>query len=386
MFDIETELKKLPEKSGVYIMKDINDNIIYVGKAISLKRRVKQYFRKNNKTKRIENMVSLVDHFEYIVTDNEAEALILECNLIKENRPKFNVLLKDDKMYPYIRIDIKSDYPSVYITRNLQKDGARYFGPYANPGAAREMLNFIKEKFKIRQCKNFKSKDRACLNYHIGRCLAPCMKYVSKEEYKKQIEQIVMLLEGKTGVILKEIEKDMIEASKKLDYEKAAELRDRKLAIERVNEKQKVSNISENNIDVIGVYKNDISVCIEIFFVRSSRMIDRQHYFLGELKDMEISEIISGFIKQYYIEKPDIPNRIMIQENIEDKESIEKWLESKIKRKVEIKTPQKGEKQRFVEMAIRNAKITLENKSKAKMEILTELKSVLSLDKLPRKI
>lgn len=386
MFDIETELKKLPEKSGVYIMKDINDNIIYVGKAISLKRRVKQYFRKNNKTKRIENMVSLVDHFEYIVTDNEAEALILECNLIKENRPKFNVLLKDDKMYPYIRIDIKSDYPSVYITRNLQKDGARYFGPYANPGAAREMLNFIKEKFKIRQCKNFKSKDRACLNYHIGRCLAPCMKYVSKEEYKKQIEQIVMLLEGKTGVILKEIEKDMIEASKKLDYEKAAELRDRKLAIERVNEKQKVSNISENNIDVIGVYKNDISVCIEIFFVRSSRMIDRQHYFLGELKDMEISEIISGFIKQYYIEKPDIPNRIMIQENIEDKESIEKWLESKIKRKVEIKTPQKGEKQRFVEMAIRNAKITLENKSKDKMEILTELKSVLSLDKLPRKI
>ena len=386
MFDIETELKKLPEKSGVYIMKDINDNIIYVGKAISLKRRVKQYFRKNNKTKRIENMVSLVDHFEYIVTDNEAEALILECNLIKENRPKFNVLLKDDKMYPYIRIDIKSDYPSVYITRNLQKDGARYFGPYANPGAAREMLNFIKEKFKIRQCKNFKSKDRACLNYHIGRCLAPCMKYVSKEEYKKQIEQIVMLLEGKTGVILKEIEKDMIEASKKLDCEKAAELRDRKLAIERVNEKQKVSNISENNIDVIGVYKNDISVCIEIFFVRSSRMIDRQHYFLGELKDMEISEIISGFIKQYYIEKPDIPNRIMIQENIEDKESIEKWLESKIKRKVEIKTPQKGEKQRFVEMAIRNAKITLENKSKAKMEILTELKSVLSLDKLPRKI
>lgn len=386
MFDIETELKKLPEKSGVYIMKDINDNIIYVGKAISLKRRVKQYFRKNNKTKRIENMVSLVDHFEYIVTDNEAEALILECNLIKENRPKFNVLLKDDKMYPYIRIDIKSDYPSIYITRNIKNDGARYFGPYANPGAAREMLNFIKERFKIRQCKNFKSKDRACLNYHIGRCLAPCMQYVSTEDYKKQIEQIVMLLEGKTHVILKEIEKEMIEASKNLDYEKAAELRDRKLAIERVNEKQKVSNISENNIDVIGVYKNDISVCIEIFFVRSSKMIDREHYFFKELKDMEISEIISGFIKQYYIEKPDIPNRIMIQDNIEDKEIIEKWLEDKMKRKVEIRVPQKGEKQRFVEMAIRNAKITLENKSKDKMEILTELKDVLLLDKLPRKI
>jgi len=176
MFDIETELKKLPERPGVYIMKDKNDKIIYVGKAISLKRRVTQYFRKNNKTKRIENMAHTVDHFEYIVTDNEAEALILECNLIKENRPKFNVLLKDDKTYPYIKIDVKSEYPSVIVTRKILNDGAKYFGPYANPGAAREMLNFIRERFKIRQCRNFKSKDRACLNYHIGRCMAPCVR------------------------------------------------------------------------------------------------------------------------------------------------------------------------------------------------------------------
>ena len=386
MFDIETELKKLPDKSGVYIMRDKNDKIIYVGKAISLKRRVKQYFRKNNKTKRIENMVATVDHFEYIVTDNEAEALILECNLIKENRPKFNVLLKDDKTYPYIRIDIKSDYPSVIVTRRILNDGAKYFGPYANPGAAREMLGFIKERFKIRQCKNFKSKDRACLNYHIGKCLAPCMGYVSKEDYRKQIDQIIMLLEGKTGVILREIDKEMKEASANLDFEKAAELRDRKLAIERVNEKQKVSNISENNIDVIGVFKNELSVCVEIFFVRGSKMIDREHYFFKELKDMDISEIISGFIKQYYIDKPDLPNRIMIQEEIEDKEIIEEWLGNRAGRKVELKTPQKGEKQRFVEMAIRNAEITLENKSKDKFEILNELKEVLGLDILPRKI
>ena len=386
MFDIETELKKLPDKSGVYIMKDKDDNIIYVGKAISLKRRVKQYFRKNNKTKRIENMVSLVDHFEYIVTDNEAEALILECNLIKTNRPKFNVLLKDDKTYPYIRIGLKEDYPSIYITRRIQNDGAKYFGPYANPGAAKEMLNIIKEKFQVRQCRNFKSKDRACLNYHIKKCLAPCMGYVSKEEYRNQINQIMMLLEGKTDKILKEIENEMIDASNKLEFEKAANLRDRKLSIERLSEKQKVSNISENNIDVIGLYRNDLSVCIEVFFVRNSKMIDRRHYFLDNLKDMDNKEILSGFIKQFYLNSLDFPNKIMIREEIEDKEIIENWLSETAKRKVEIKNPQKGEKLRFVEMAERNAKITLENKSKDKFEILNELKEILNLEKLPRKI
>ena len=386
MFDIETELKKLPERPGVYIMRDEKDNIIYVGKAISLKRRVTQYFRKNNKTKRIENMANTVDHFEYIVTDNEAEALILECNLIKENRPKFNVLLKDDKTYPYIKVDVKSEYPTVIVTRKILNDGAKYFGPYANAGAAKEMVTFIRERFKIRECRNFKSKDRACLNYHLGRCMAPCVGLADKEEYKKQINQILLLLEGKTGNILKEIEKEMKEASKETNFERAAELRDRMQAIERLNEKQKVSNISENNIDVIGVYKNELSVCIEIFFVRGSKMIDREHYFLKELKDMEISEIISGFIKQYYMDKVDIPNKIMIQEEIEDKESIEEWLSNKSGRKLEIKTPQKGEKLRFVDMAINNAKITLENKSKDRFEILNELKEVLELDVLPRKI
>ena len=197
MFNIEEEIKKLPEKPGVYIMKDKDDHIIYVGKAVVLKNRVRQYFRKTRKTKRIENMVSLIDHFEYIVTDNEAEALILECNLIKENRPKFNVLLKDDKTYPYIKVDVKSEYPNVTITRKILNDGAKYFGPYANSGSAKEMVNFIKEKFKIRQCKNFKFVGRACLNYHIHRCSAPCMGYISKEEYNNMIRQILLLLEGK---------------------------------------------------------------------------------------------------------------------------------------------------------------------------------------------
>lgn len=386
MFDIEAEIKKLPAKPGVYIMRNKDDEIIYVGKAISLKNRVTQYFRKTNKTQRIKNMVSLIDHFEYIVCDNEAEALILECNLIKENRPKFNVLLKDDKTYPYIRIGMKEEYPSIYITRRILNDGAKYFGPYANPGAAREMLNFIKEKFQIRQCRNFKSQDRACLNYHIKKCLAPCMKYVSQEEYMKQIEQIIMLLEGKTQKIMKQLEKEMNEASQKLEFEKAANLRDRMQSIERISAKQKVSNISENDIDVIGLYKNELSVCIEVFFVRSSKMIDRQHYFFDGLKDMEEKEILSGFIKQFYMGRLEFPNKIMLQEEIEDKEIIEQWLSKEAGRKVEIKTPQKGEKLRFVEMAQKNAEITLENKSKDKFEILKELKEVLNLEKLPYKI
>ena len=203
MFQIEEELKKLPNKPGVYIMKNKQDEIIYVGKAVSLRNRVRQYFRKNKKTKRIENMVSLIDHFEYIVVDNEAEALILECNLIKKNRPKFNVLLKDDKTYPYIKIDIKSDFPAVTFTRRITNDGSKYFGPYANPGAAKEMIDFIKQKYQIRQCRTLKERTIPCLNYHIKRCLAPCMGYVSKEEYRKQIDEIIDLLEGKTDKIQK---------------------------------------------------------------------------------------------------------------------------------------------------------------------------------------
>ena len=386
MFNIEEELKKLPNKPGVYVMRDKNDEIIYVGKAISLKNRVRQYFRKNNKTARIEKMVSLIDHFEYIVVDNEAEALILECNLIKKNRPKFNVLLKDDKTYPYIKIDLSSDYPGIFITRRLIKDGSKYFGPYANPGAAKEMIDFIKSKYKIRQCKTLKKRERPCLNYHINKCLAPCMGNVDKEKYKKQIDEIIDLLEGKTNKIIKELEKQMNEASKKLDFEKAAELRDRIQSIERVSTKQKVSNISENNIDVIGIAKSELEICIEIFFVRGSKMIGREHYFYKDLKDMEDKEILSGFIKQYYLENPNIPNKIMIRDEIEDKIAIETWLSTELGKKVEIKTPKKGEKLRFVEMAENNAKVTLENKEKDKSEILLELKQVLNLEKLPRKI
>ena len=367
-------------------MHDKDDKIIYVGKAVSLKKRVRQYFRKNNKTKRIENMVSLIDHFEYIVTDNEAEALILECNLIKKNMPKFNVLLKDDKTYPYIKVNVKADYPDVYITRRILNDGAKYFGPYASTGAAKEMVDFIKSKFKIRQCKNFKYKDRPCLNYHIKKCMAPCMGYVSKEEYRKQIDEIIDLLEGKTDEIIKNLTNEIKFASDNLQYEKAAYLRDKKIAIERITEKQKVSNISENDIDVIGIARSNSRVCLEIFFVRKSKMIGREHYFLNQFNDEANSEILSNFIKQYYLERKLLPNKIMIKEEIEDQDLISDMLSSIAGRKVEIRSPKKGEKLRLVEMAEKNALITLENKEKDKLEILNSLKEHLQMDRLPRKI
>ena len=367
-------------------MKDKDDNIIYVGKAINLKNRVSSYFRKTDKTNRILKMVSLIDHFEYIVVDNEAEALILECNLIKKNRPKFNVLLKDDKTYPYIKVDVKSEYPNVMITRRIKNDGSKYFGPYANPGAAKEMLDFIKQKYKIRQCRTFKYNDRPCLNYHIKRCLAPCQRYVSHEEYMEQINEIIDLLEGKTDKILKDLKSQMKKASEKQEYEKAAYIRDRMIAIERASSTQKVSNISENNIDVIGLAKSEFEVCIEIFFVRGSKMIGREHYFFTDLNDMEESEIISGFIKQFYMENPNIPNKIMIKEVLENEETLEQWLSTMCSHKVEIHSTKRGKKLKFVEMAENNAKVTLENKEKQKNNILLELKEVLQMDKMPRKI
>lgn len=386
MFNIEEELKKLPNKPGVYIMHDKDDNIIYVGKAVSLKNRVRQYFRKNKKTKRIENMVSLVNYFEYIVTDNEAEALILECNLIKKNMPKFNVLLKDDKTYPYIKINVRADYPEVYITRRIINDGSKYFGPYANAGAAKEMVDFIKDKFKIRQCKNFKYKDRPCLNYHIKKCFAPCMGYISKEEYRKNIDEVIALLEGKTDKIKRSLMEEIKQASDSMQYEKAAYLRDKKLAIEAITERQKVSNISENDIDVIGISRNDFKICVEIFFVRKSKMQGREHYFIDNLEDETDREILSSFIKQYYIDKTPLPNKIMVKETIDDKEIIERWLTKTAGRKIEIKSPQKGEKLKLVEMAEKNALITLENKEKDKYNILLELKEILNLKKIPQKI
>ena len=272
------------------------------------------------------------------------------------------------------------------MTRRLLNDGAKYFGPYPSVGSAKEMIAFIKEKFQIRQCKNFKNQDRACLNYHIKKCPGPCMNYISEEDYKIQINQIMKLLDGKIDEIIKELTKDMENASINMEYEKAAAIRDRIFAIERVAEKQKVSNISENNIDVIGVYKNEISVCVEMFLVRGSKMVGREHYFFDELRDMDEADIVTGFIKQYYLDEKNLPNKIMLRYELEEKDIIEKWLSDKAGRKVELKSPQKGEKLRFVEMAELNSKITVQNKLKDKTEVLEELKEVLDLDEVPVKI
>ena len=387
MFCIEEELKKLPDKPGVYIMRDKENHIIYVGKAISLKNRVRQYFRKNNKTKRIENMVALVDHFEYIVTDNESEALILECNLIKKNMPKFNVLLKDDKTYPYIKITTKEEFPRVFTTRKILNDGARYFGPYASSGAANEMLDFIRSRYQIRQCKVFKSRVKPCLNYQIKKCSAPCAGKISKEEYREEINQIIGLLEGKTTKVIKQLEEEIQKAAEKLEFEKAAMLRDKKFAIQRITEeKQKVSNLSEHDIDVIGLARSPFHICMELFLIRNSKMIERHHYFLDDLQDETDKEILSNFLKQHYIGEMLLPNKIMIKEEIEDKELLEQWLSQMAGRKVEIKTPQKGEKLKLVTMAENNAQITLTNKEREKYQAVKELQEILHLKKIPRKI
>ncbi len=387
MFNIEEELKKLPDKSGVYIMRDKEDNIIYVGKAISLKKRVRQYFRKNNKTKRIENMVALVDHFEYIVTDNESEALILECNLIKKNMPKFNVLLKDDKTYPYIKVTIKEEFPRIFTTRKVLNDGAKYFGPYASVGSANEMLDFIRSRYQIRQCKVFRERTKPCLNYQIKKCSAPCVGKITKEQYREEINQIIGLLEGKTANVVKQLEEEIRQAAEKLEFEKAAQLRDKKYAIQRITEeKQKVSNLSENNIDVIGLARSPFHICLELFLIRNSKMIERHHYFLDDLQDETDKEILSNFLKQHYMSEVVLPNKIMIKEEIEDKQLLENWLSEMADRKVEIKTPQKGEKLKLVTMAENNAQITLTNKEKEKYQAVKELQEILHLKKVPRKI
>lgn len=386
MFNIEQELRKLPQKPGVYIMHDKNDNIIYVGKAISLKRRVTSYFRKTKKTQRILNMVALIDHFEYIVCENEQEALILECNLIKKNMPKFNVLLKDDKTYPYIKINVKALYPDVYITRRKLNDGAKYFGPYANHGAAKEMCEFIKTKFQIRQCKSFKYKDRACLNYHIKKCSGPCMGYISVEDYRNRINQIISILDGKIDSVIKELKVQMEDASKNFEYEKAAMYRDEMLAAERISQKQKVSNISENDIDIIGLARSEQEICIEIFYIRNSKMIGRDNFFFKGLNDEDDKDIISEFIERYYSSKTIFPSKIMCRNDFDERELYEEWLTNMAGKKVEIKIPKIGEKIKLIEMAENNAKITLDNKEKANKNVIVDLKDTLKLENLPRKI
>lgn len=388
---IKEDLKKLPEKPGVYIMKDKNDDILYVGKAVILKNRVRQYFQKTNKSARIEKMVSLIDHFEYIVVDSEMEALILECNLIKLHRPKYNVLLKDDKMYPYIKVTVNEDFPTVRITRKKFNDGAKYFGPYTNAFAVKETVEFLNKTFKLKHCRKiFKpgKTETPCLNYHIKRCLGICMGNVSKEEYMKIINQVMNVLDGRSEELLKQIDKEMFQASSELNFEKAAELRDKKISIENLMQRQKMDSFTENNIDVIGIIKRLDKASIEIFNIRNSKMIGGENFILRDIEEFSEGELLFDFIKQYYGED-NVPNKIMFRYEFEDMDLAKEWL-LKIsgKKNIEFKIPKRGEKVKLIEMAERNATISMQNKTDSieNEGLLVELMKLLSLEELPKRI
>lgn len=391
MFQIQEELKKLPEKPGVYIMKDKEDNILYVGKAVILKNRVRQYFQKNNKSARIEKMVSQIDHFEYIVVDSEMEALILECNLIKLHRPKYNVLLKDDKMYPYIKITLNERFPTVRIVRKKFHDGAKYYGPYTNAFAVKETVEFLNKVYRLKHCRRiFKEgkPETPCLNYHIKRCMGLCRGEISEEEYKKTIKQVMMILDGKTEDIVKQMESEMQEAASKLQFEKAAELRDKRVSLENLIQKQKMDSFSENDIDVIGIVKVLDRASLEIFSVRNSKMLNGQNYIFKDLSSETEEELIENFMKQYYSSE-NVPSKIMLKYELPEHELIKNWLqEISGKKNIEFKIPKKGEKMRFIEMAEKNAEIALQNKTTAleDEEILLDLMNLLELEELPKRI
>ncbi len=389
MFNIPEELKKLPDKPGVYIMKDKDNNIIYVGKAVVLKNRVRQYFQKNNKSARIEKMVSLIDHFEYIVVDSEMEALVLECNLIKLHRPKYNVLLKDDKMYPYIKITVNEDFPTVRITRKKLNDLAKYYGPYTNAFAVKETVEFLNKTFKLKQCRKiFTKPETPCLNYHIKRCVGVCNGNISKEEYANIIKQVMMFLDGKVDTILKMIDEEMKKASKELNFEKAAELRDEKISIENLMTRQKVDNFTENDIDVIGIAKSLDKASLEVFHIRGSKMIGGENFIFKDVDDLSDETLITNFIKQYY-NKSNVPSKIMFKNELEEGELLREFL-IKIsgKQNIEFKIPKKGEKMRFIEMAEKNAMIGLKNKTDTieNEGLLVDLMNLLELKELPKRI
>ena len=359
MFDIKAELKKLPREPGVYIMHGEDDGILYIGKAISLKNRVSQYFQKTNKSPRIEKMVSKIRRFEYIITDNEVEALILECNLIKKHRPPYNVMLKDDKTYPYIKVTLNETFPRVFITRRYVDDGSKYYGPYTDVYAVNEMLDFVKSIFPLKRCKTeFKEgslKNRPCLNFHIKKCLAPCRGDISINEYRSMIDKVCNFLDGNFADIVKELTREMNEASEKMEYEKAASLRDKIFAINKASEKQKMNSLSDDDTDVIGINKIGNVANIEVFTVRNGKLLGREKYHFDDVSEVPESEIVENFIKQFYNLRFHIPKSILIRNELEDREFIEKWLSEKRKSKVSIVIPKKGERDKLLVMAEKNA-------------------------------
>lgn len=381
---IQKILDTLPKKSGVYLMKDKNGKIIYVGKAKVLKNRVRQYFDTSKKVLRTKKMVENIYNIEYIITTTENEALLLESNLIKKYSPKYNVLLKDDKNYPYLKLT-KEDFPTLIIVRKKQNDGAKYFGPFAFQSVARDLINISQKKFRIRTKRPFKYRLRPCLNYEMKLCDAPCIKNISKEDYAKKIDDLVHFLSGDFKKIIRELEDEMKKLAEEKRFEKAAELRDVILKMKKISVKQKISNFNYNSLDAVALARDDINIFIEIFQVRNSKMEGRKNFKFKNLENLKDDEIISSFLKQYYIESLDIPNKIMVKEDFEEKEALEKLLTKQAGYKVEIKIPKIGEKLKFLEMAEENAKNSLKI-NEDKKDLLEDLKENLKLKEIPRRI
>lgn len=356
---IQEQLKLLPTNPGVYLMKNEQAKIIYVGKAINLKNRVKSYFQSSkNHSPKVKSMVEKISDFEYIITANEIEALILECNLIKKYRPKYNISLRDDKTYPYIKVTLNEDYPTVSITRKILKDGAKYFGPYTSAGAVHEVLNLLKKLFQIRSCRQMNTK-RPCLEFHIKRCLAPCTGRVEKSEYREMIKSLCLFLEGRNEVVLKELTSRMQIAAENFQFELAAKLRDQVLAIEKISAKQNII-IGSSDQDIIGLARKADEACIQIFFIRSGKMIGRDHFLLNGTEDETDSALLNAFLEQYYNKATFIPKEILLPVEIENEEILSAWLSQKKNGKVSFGLPQRGVKKEMVLMANDNAVVVLE--------------------------
>lgn len=363
-FDIEEELKKLPDKPGVYIMHDEKDEIIYVGKAISLKNRVRQYFQSSrNHTNKIEQMVSNIRRFEYIITDSELEALVLECNLIKLHRPRYNTMLKDDKTYPFIKITVNEPFPRIISSREMKRDKARYFGPFTSGKAVNDTIELLNKTYGIRTCRRNLPKDtgkeRPCLNYHIGQCTAPCQGYISQEDYGKLIDQCIDFLEGRYNGITRKLTGLMYEASEKMEFEQAAAYRNMLESVKFVSQKQKITNSDMQDRDIVAASIDYKDCVVQVFFIRNGKMIGREHYHMRLAGDEKRSEIITDFIKQYYAGTPYIPPEIMLQENLIDEELIGRWLTERAGHNVKFLVPKRGQKEKLVELAEKNANMVL---------------------------
>ena len=374
MFVIEEELKKLPQKPGVYLMHDAQDNIIYVGKAIRLRSRVQSYFReKINRGPQIEKMVTQIARFEYIVTDSELEALVLENNLIKENSPKYNTLLKDDKTYPYIKVTVGEDYPRILFSRTMKKDKSRYFGPYTSAAAVKDTIELLNKLYQLRTCNRVLPRDigieRPCLNYHIKQCLAPCQGYVSKEEYRQQVAGALEFLNGNYSPILKDLEEKMKKAAEAMEFEDAARYRDLLSSVRQVSQKQKITEGVGEDKDILALYQDETEAVVQVFFVRDGKLIGREHYYMTHVPENNKPAILQDFVKQFYAGTPFIPRELMLQYEIEDAELIEKWLSERKGSRVYLKVPKIGSKEKLVELAAQNAKLVLsQDREKLKRE------------------